>query len=47
MSLHLIIDHFKIVQKWLIALWNAKVQEEDHVYIVGDFAFQNENPIEN
>ncbi len=28
----------------LIERWNARVQAEDHVYIVGDFAFRNTNP---
>lgn len=26
----------------LIKLWNQKVSNEDHVYIIGDFAFRNE-----
>lgn len=25
----------------MIGLWNGRVQEEDHVYVVGDFAFRN------
>lgn len=27
----------------LIKLWNSRVQPDDDVYIVGDFAFRNEN----
>lgn len=26
----------------LIRLWNHRVSEEDHVYIIGDFAYRNE-----
>lgn len=30
----------------LIYLWNNRVQNDDHVYIVGDFAYRNGNPPE-
>ena len=30
----------------LIKLWNSRVQPDDDVYIVGDFAFRNEKPAE-
>lgn len=30
----------------LITLWNGRVQEDDDVYIVGDFAHHNERPAE-
>lgn len=26
----------------LIELWNRRVRAEDHVYIIGDFAYRNE-----
>ena len=29
----------------LIANWNAVVQPEDHVYVIGDFAYKNEMPV--
>ena len=29
----------------LIANWNAVVMPEDHVYVIGDFAYRNEQPI--
>lgn len=32
--------------KTLIANWNSVVSEKDHVYILGDFAFKNEIPVE-
>ena len=28
----------------LIANWNAVVMPDDHVYVVGDFAYRNERP---
>lgn len=28
----------------LIHLWNSRVQKDDNVYIVGDFAYRNERP---
>ena len=31
----------------IIERWNRKVQEDDHVYIVGDVAFQNICPVED
>ena len=30
----------------LIKLWNSRVAPDDNVYIVGDFAYQNEKPEE-
>lgn len=30
----------------LIHLWNSKVQKDDDIYIVGDFAYRNERPEE-
>lgn len=30
----------------LICLWNSRVQNDDDVYIVGDFAYRNEKPEE-
>lgn len=30
----------------LIQLWNGRVQKDDDVYIVGDFAFRNDKPEE-
>ena len=29
----------------LIANWNSVVADEDHVYIIGDFAFKSEKPV--
>lgn len=29
----------------LIQRWNRKVRPEDHVYILGDFAFKNKTPV--
>ena len=29
----------------LIRRWNRKVQPEDHVYVLGDFAFKNKTPV--
>lgn len=30
----------------IIELWNARVQPEDQIYIIGDFAYRNERPEE-
>lgn len=34
------------MDRMLIELWNARVQPEDSVYILGDFAFRNKRPEE-
>ena len=31
--------------KALITNWNAVVMPDDHVYVVGDFAYRNEKPV--
>ena len=30
----------------LIERWNRKVRKEDHVYVLGDFAYKNRTPVE-
>ena len=30
----------------LIKRWNCKVRKEDHVYVLGDFAYKNRTPVE-
>lgn len=30
----------------MIRLWNSRVQDDDHVYIIGDFAYRNEKAAE-
>ena len=34
------------MDEMLIRLWNSRVQKEDEVYIVGDFAYRNEKSYE-
>lgn len=34
------------MDRTLIAMWNGRVQKDDDIYIVGDFAFRNERPEE-
>ncbi len=35
-------DEVEQMDKIMIELWNSQVQEEDHVYIIGDFCYKNE-----
>ena len=39
-------DSVEEMDKALIALWNRKVNSEDLVYVVGDFAYRNEKPFD-
>lgn len=36
----------KEMDRVMIQLWNSRVQKDDNVYIVGDFAYRNEKPEE-
>lgn len=35
-------EDVKSMDRTLIQLWNSRVSKEDHVYILGDFAYRNE-----
>lgn len=36
----------EVYDKWLEETWNAKVQRNDHVYIIGDFSMMNKHNTE-
>lgn len=39
-------ENVESMDRAMIQLWNGRVNQDDHVYILGDFAYRNEKPEE-